>query len=430
MDATVPVESNLAEELTCSVCYDLLSDPVMLDCMHHFCRTCIMRFWDSTHREPNCPQCRRVIPNRFVRSSHLLQKVVDLVKMCSSSEHHRKIQKDLKEILKARETMLGTLAQKKEEVEKKISTVEETGQNIRCHITEEFQHLHNILIKEEKALLSSVEMEQKEAVSRLQDIVHSLDQQLDDLSGDIAFIKETLSKTGDSFFLEAQVLKKWPPVSVESPVLDNCDLFNKYKGPFQYMMWRRMFKYINPVPEPLTFDTTSAHPSLMFSKDLRSVSDSEKRPPLLPVGEKSRRFAQCVNVLGSQAFYTGRHYWEVWVGNKTKWDLGVASSCVDRKVRVKLTPQNGYWTIRMRDWHKYVAATVPWTCLLVDSPLKKIGVYLDCGEETVSFFNADSMVHLFTFKGAQADGFYPFFSTGFHDGAKNAEPMRICHFNL
>ncbi|KAG8438962.1 hypothetical protein GDO86_005227 [Hymenochirus boettgeri] len=195
------------------------------------------------------------------------------------------------------------------------------------------------------------------------------------------------------------------------------------------MVWRRMFKFIHPVPEPLTFDTSSAHPSLVFSNDLKSVTDSDK-PLLVPALEDSTRFLKCVNVLASQAFYTGRHYWEVWVDKKTKWDIGVASHIVDRKARVKLAPKNGYWAIRMIGIHKYVAATAPWTLLRMDQPLRKIGVFLDCGEEEVSFFNAEDMVHLFTFNRAKADGFYPFFSTGFNDGARNAEPMRICHITL
>ncbi|KAG8438963.1 hypothetical protein GDO86_005228 [Hymenochirus boettgeri] len=123
----VPEESSLAEELTCSVCCDLLNDPVMLDCMHHFCRACILRFWDSSHRVSDCPYCRKVMPNRFVRTNHLLQKVVDLVRKNSRPEYHNNIQKNLKEMLEARENLMKTLEQQKEKAENKICNVEVHG---------------------------------------------------------------------------------------------------------------------------------------------------------------------------------------------------------------------------------------------------------------------------------------------------------------
>ncbi|XP_075458176.1 E3 ubiquitin-protein ligase TRIM62-like [Ascaphus truei] len=428
MASTMPADCGLREELTCSVCCDLLSDPVMLDCMHHFCRVCILRFWGSSARDPSCPNCRRVMHNKVIKTNYLLKKVVEQVKKCSTTEYYKRTQKELKEMLKARESQVENLAQKKQQAEDEISSLKETGQDLGRSVAEEFQRLRDILAKEEKIMLSALEKEHREAVTRLQGVVQKLGKQMEDLDEDIAYIHETLSMTGDSFLVEAgETLKQRPAVNVESPVLVNCDLLiDKYKGPLQYMVWRRMFKSIQPVPAPLTFDTSSAHPSLMFSNDLTSVMENE-RPSSLQSVDLSQRFLQCLNVLGTQVFCTGRHYWEVWVGNKTKWDVGVASRSVDRKVRVKLCPKNGYWTLRMMDCHKYWAATSPWTAFQVETPLKKIGVYLDCGEETVTFYNADSMAHLFTFRRVQADSFVPFFSTCFRDGGKNAEPMRICH---
>lgn len=72
----------LQQDLTCSVCRGIFSDPQMLPCTHSFCRQCLQK---STHFSGElCPLCRekfaagQVIPNRalsqvchtFVRYPH------------------------------------------------------------------------------------------------------------------------------------------------------------------------------------------------------------------------------------------------------------------------------------------------------------------------------------------------------------------------
>lgn len=184
---------------------------------------------------------------------------------------------------------------------------------------------------------------------------------------------------------------------------------------------------VSAAPAPLTFDPESAHPNLFFSRDLTAVTERNRAQPV-PISP--RRFRQCVNVLGSQAFDSGRHYWEVWVGSKTKWDLGVAADTVDRAAKVKLCPENGYWTLRLRNRTEYWATATPWVRLIPRQPPRKVGVFLDCQEGTVTFFDAGDMSHLFTFHRVSAKRYCPFFSTCFSDGRDNVEPMRLCHLAL
>ncbi|XP_068941310.1 RING finger protein 112 [Petaurus breviceps papuanus] len=52
----------LISELTCSICLELLRDPVSLECGHNFCLQCITGHWDSGvpgSQNPCCPECRR-----------------------------------------------------------------------------------------------------------------------------------------------------------------------------------------------------------------------------------------------------------------------------------------------------------------------------------------------------------------------------------
>lgn len=47
--------------------------------------------------------------------------------------------------------------------------------------------------------------------------------------------------------------------------------------------------------------------------------------------DNPERFDQICTVLGTQVFTCGRHYWEVEVGNKTEWEVGICKDSVSRK---------------------------------------------------------------------------------------------------
>uniref|UniRef100_A0A3Q4BGX9 B30.2/SPRY domain-containing protein n=1 Tax=Mola mola TaxID=94237 RepID=A0A3Q4BGX9_MOLML len=101
-------------------------------------------------------------------------------------------------------------------------------------------------------------------------------------------------------------------------------------------------------------DPRTANPWLVLSEDGRQVRDGDFEQNLVDIPE---RFDTAPCVLATRGFTTGRHYWEVDVGDKTAWDLGVAQQSVNRKGTVTLSPEDGYWTIwgtwwTPRDWRR------------------------------------------------------------------------------
>uniref|UniRef100_W5M0R6 B30.2/SPRY domain-containing protein n=1 Tax=Lepisosteus oculatus TaxID=7918 RepID=W5M0R6_LEPOC len=173
----------------------------------------------------------------------------------------------------------------------------------------------------------------------------------------------------------------------------------------------------------VTVDAKTAHPGLVLSADGKRISHGDKPKPLL---QNSERFDRAVAALGREGFASGKHYWEVDVGAKTDWDLGVAGESAKRKGEVRVAPGDGYWHVAYFDDVACVAVTEPLTFLSLRDKPRRVGVYLDYEEGELSFYNAEDRAHIFTFKDDFAEKLYPLFSPGLNLGGQNAAPMIIC----
>lgn len=72
------------EMFSCSVCLNLLRDPVSTPCGHSYCMDCIQGFWDQEEAEgkiPSCPQCRQTYsPRPTLLKNTMLSVLVEEIK--------------------------------------------------------------------------------------------------------------------------------------------------------------------------------------------------------------------------------------------------------------------------------------------------------------------------------------------------------------
>uniref|UniRef100_UPI0037E943BE E3 ubiquitin-protein ligase TRIM39-like n=1 Tax=Semicossyphus pulcher TaxID=241346 RepID=UPI0037E943BE len=181
---------------------------------------------------------------------------------------------------------------------------------------------------------------------------------------------------------------------------------------------------MNQYAVDVTLDPETASGWLVLSPDRKKVSSQKKKDP---VTERPQRFDSCVCVLGKQSFTSGRRYWEIQVGDKTDWDLGVARESINRKGAISVRPDSGFWAICRRKGGSLSACAGPSVTLQLQETPKKVGVFLDYEEGSVSFYNAEAKTHIYTYSGCSfTEPLYPYLNPCVQDNGKNTAPLVIC----
>ncbi|XP_058637599.1 E3 ubiquitin-protein ligase TRIM39-like isoform X2 [Onychostoma macrolepis] len=517
----------LAEELQCSVCLDVFTDPVSTPCGHNFCKSCLNQCWNNS-QECYCPFCKETFRKRpDLKINTALRQVVQLFQkksksevlcdvceerkhkalksclLCQASycethlEFHHKIYLKRHKLLDPVKNMKNYICQKHErplelfcrddqtrvcvfctdgdhkthnivplekESEAKKTQLMKTQKDVQQMILDRIKKIQDIEYFAElrkkstgrvKAanvelfsdLMRSIErcqaellemMEEKQKTAQKQDekLIHKLQQEITELKMRSTEMDHLLH-TEDHFQLlqidpslcSPPHTRNWPEISMNTDVSVETlrraltRLQETLDQKLSQSVLRRMQQYAVDV----TLDPDTAHPYLILSNDGKQVRHGDikhKHPDYL------ERFDKCACVLGKEGFLSGRFYFEVQLKGKSQWDLGVARESINRKGKIRVSPQDGFWVVALRNGDEYWACADPCVNLSLRVKPQKVGVFVDYEEGLLSFHDVESRSHIYSFTGQSfTNRLHSYFCPFPDDTGKDSAPMIISPVN-
>ncbi|XP_059827246.1 zinc-binding protein A33-like [Hypanus sabinus] len=452
----------MEDHLSCAVCHDLFQDPVLIDCDHSFCRSCIIQYWKRPGTAA-CPICRRTTSSKTLRPNRTLAGIVEsfanrettqqecsrhkekltlfcqtdkqpLCVLCQHSKNHcghelllleeavQEFKEELKMSLKPVLDKKEECAAVKSDYEETLKHIQDQGGMAEKQIKAQFETMHQFLRNQERIALEDLKLERERNCLEIKGKIEDATEVISSLSDTIQDVEEGLKEEDSIKFLtkfpetQKRAKRTVPELQKVYPLIN----VGKHVGSLQYRVWKKMLTVINAV----ILDPNTASPHLLLSDDLRTVRYTDK---WMQLPDNPQRFDNCVNVLGSEGFTSGRHSWEVDVGNKTNWDFDIAKESINRKGNITLNPDNGYWAVALRNGTEYLACTNPPKSLELSVDPRKIWISLDYEGGKVSFHDVDNLTHIYTFNGTFTGKLYPYFSPCNNHDSKNSDPLIICH---
>ncbi|XP_040825799.1 E3 ubiquitin-protein ligase TRIM31-like [Ochotona curzoniae] len=275
----------------------------------------------------------------------------------------------------------------------------------------EFKHLHQMLEEKESIVLSSIKWVEEEGAKKCEHYNTSTQEQL-----------MLLKQLKDSLKAKQQM----PPRQLLQDIKDILHRSEEFQfqlhhsTPIPLDLEKQLneaksrndsiIESLKKLGAPVTFNMASAHPDLSLSQDLKTVTlvmmrQNSSKEPVDP-----QRFFPFRCVLGSPGFSTGRHTWEVELSGHLgrACDVGVAWEQVPRKGSLTLEPASGFWLLHITRFECHVLTGRDSRENLQVCP-RRVGVCLDLEGKEVSFYDADTNNHIYTFQASFQGKIFPFF---------------------
>uniref|UniRef100_A0A3B1IU57 E3 ubiquitin-protein ligase TRIM39-like n=1 Tax=Astyanax mexicanus TaxID=7994 RepID=A0A3B1IU57_ASTMX len=437
------------QELSCPVCCEIFRDPVVLSCSHSVCRTCLQQFW-KTKGSQECPVCRRrsskgeppcnlvlknvceaFLESRSQRSSAGSEGVCSLHNeklklfclddqqpvclVCQTSKNHKThdccpideavtdCKTKLQTALEPLQKNLKVLEEAKRDCDQTAAHIKTQTQHTERQIKQEFEKLHQFLRDEEAVRIAALKEEEEQKNQMIRRKIEEMNEEISSLSDTIRNIEKEM-KAEDIQFLQFYIFRVQR--SPKHPEKTSGALINvaKHLSNLKFRVWEKMQEIIQYTP--VTLDPNTAHPKLHLSDDLTAV---EYRHQKSSVPDNPERFDKYWCVLGSEGFNSGTHCWDVQVGDRDSWILGLIPESVTRK---GTTFSDSVWGLGYNKSEDKYLTRCPRQSGLSLTPkekLQRVRVQLDWDRGKLTFTDLLTNTHLHTITHTFTERLLPLF---------------------
>nr|KAF6343819.1 hypothetical protein mPipKuh1_018038 [Pipistrellus kuhlii] len=410
------------KELICSICRNYFIDPITINCGHSFCRPCFNLNWPNRSVLAYCSECRKAIQKREFHTNVTLKEMVLIVRQASlwqflrSRNNRCRIHMEARQIFcedqrslfclhcstsqqhgahrhgsveeaaeQLREKLLKTMCslwEKYYENDRNLKVETITYRTWEVYVTSkgeairaEYDQLPPFLYLNEHHHLERLQREGKEIFDQLRDSVARMANKRELLRVMYTELKEMCHKPDVELLLDfGDILNRSEAVCVYMP--------QPVKAELTAVTIPGMMTRFNLFKVNITLQHRSTPDHVFLQGDLinlRVGCGSQGAPYTSPL-------AECFYHWDAQTFTTGRHYWEIAVGDTCDWALGV--SCNDW-VQENVHLHKAFYLLGCAetDMHHKVFTTSPHLLQYVPRPTGRVGIFLDYEGRSVTFVN-------------------------------------------
>ncbi|KAF1496624.1 Zinc finger protein RFP, partial [Megadyptes antipodes antipodes] len=458
--------AELPSEASCPICLEYFRDPVSIHCGHNFCRACITRCWEWSTANFSCPQCRETAPERNLRPSRELARVLEIAKRLSlqaargetvEEEGCKRHREPLKVFCKEDEAFICVIcresrAHRSHTMLPVQDAVQEYKGQIQAHLQalkedrDKLLGFREVEMRRSWEYLEKTEAERQRVFSKfeglrlfLEDHAHHLLAQLGDLERDIEKMQEEniTSLTKEISHLDTliqemeekcqQPASKFLQMHPHLFVLSSFSRFEKENFQQPPLLLPELEKKIShfkekniALEETLRSFQVVWFPLMLCVLPLAvkvTLDPSTAHPQLVvSVDGRSVRWEDAQQdpsaeglgtdpcVLGCEGITSGRCCWEVEVTPKGSWAVGVARESLKRREETAVSPEMELWSMGLCEGQFWALTSLERIPLYQIQVPRRVRVSLDYEKGQVAFFDADKRALIFTFPAASFKG--------------------------
>ncbi|KAM4632599.1 E3 ubiquitin-protein ligase TRIM39-like [Discoglossus pictus] len=291
------------------------------------------------------------------------------------------------------------LQEHKEEVQERAADVTETVTVLIRDIRRQLEVL-------EKRVLSEVTLQEEKVLLQVSDLIQQLEKEKEELPRKMSHIEELCTMTDPLLVLQREDAEKERNTDCgeqdkDLPALEELD-----EVLISVRLHRALSDIVTDVKAKrglceqeapdILLDENTACCYIHVSGDRKSATYTEidqERP------DRPERFVDCCNILSTNSFTSGRHYWEVETSESGNWCVGLAYPSIEREGKQSLIGKNNKsWGLYSMCKEHFALQNSLSISLTPESSMQRLGIFLDYEAGRLSFYElCDPIRHLHTF---------------------------------